>query len=148
VIWLGKAVMLRKISRSDQLLPRMVSLYPAAEISICRPLHAIPTMNVSLVDCSAPTRPIYSCLSRSRAGANIRHPCRSRTRLFTLMRQDCLQSLAVAFDHMSLVCYFLRRPAFLQRQCHVLSCKRKKAHRSTKTSSYHSLTGHRIPTSL
>jgi hypothetical protein len=52
--------MLRKISRSDQLLPRMVSLYPAAEISICRPLHAIPTMNVSLVDCSAPTRPIYS----------------------------------------------------------------------------------------
>jgi hypothetical protein len=52
--------MLRKISRSDQLLPRMVSLYPAAEISICRPLHAILTMNVSLVDCSAPTRPIYS----------------------------------------------------------------------------------------
>jgi hypothetical protein len=52
--------MLRKISRSDQLLPWMVSLYPAAEISICRPLHAMLTMNVSLADCSVPTRPIYS----------------------------------------------------------------------------------------
>jgi hypothetical protein len=46
---------------------------------------------------------------------------------------------------MSLVCDFLRQPAFLQRQCHVLSCKRQhnKPHRSEQRPIIHCMSSGR-----